>query len=234
MIKKEEMQRATQQKLLDDAVISRQRARDFIQKTANERKKKNKEEKEKIEEVEMRKLNERRKLEKKIIESRENIRAFQAKNQRIQNRKIQKEKEEADRIFKETGRNAKMVMMEKRLLKKKQLEERFLKDRNSVDSVSVAFRQFKIKQNENKTKLIEKLLAEEYNQERKKKLFPHLFGDVKHEPLKKKKMINYSNKILNDAREDAESSNEVPSSKLNEISVNFVDLKKMILKLSNI
>ena len=64
-----------------------------------------------------------------------------------------------------------MVMMEKRLLKKKQLEERFLKDRNSVDSVSVAFRQFKIKQNENKTKLIEKLLAEEYNQERKKKLF---------------------------------------------------------------
>ena len=31
MIKKEEMQRATQQKLLDDAVISRQRARDFIQ-----------------------------------------------------------------------------------------------------------------------------------------------------------------------------------------------------------
>lgn len=47
-------------------------------------------------------------------------------------------------------------------------------------------------------------------------------------------MINYSNKILNDTREDAESSNEVPSSKLNEISVNFVDLKKMILKLSNI
>lgn len=184
MKKKERREKEMREKTYRNMADATARNKQFVQQTAFDLKAKRLENEKRIEELTSKKMNDVIKLKNKIDEGRENIKAIQAKKQALARQKAKKEEAETQRILKESGGNPTVLLMERKLKEKYKKEAR----------------EFEKKQQENRTKVIERMLNEESNFQKRKKLYPYLFTDTRHksdgDPKKKPKQQSYLDQKL--------------------------------------